>query len=177
MRIISGFLKGRVFEPPPKLGIRPTMDRAREALFNMLFSRIDIEDAEVLDVFAGSGAVGFEAISRGAAHVTAIEQQAPVVAYLKATAEKFDIADQYTAVQSDALRFLQTQAKPAFFIFLDPPYALAHKEMLVEVCFTRELLQTGGLIVLEHGTTETFEGHERLTESRSYGGSTFSFFR
>lgn len=176
MRIISGYLKGRRLDPPERLGIRPTMDRAREALFNLLFSRLDIEDAIVLDLFAGSGAVGFEALSRGAAQVTGVDKQAAVVEHLRATAERFDVSDSYRAVLAPVERYLSVEATPSNLIFLDPPYALPRKEDLIATVFQRNLILPGGLLVMEHASGERFEEHPHFSEARTYGNSTFSFF-
>src|SRR5258706_11365455 len=124
MRIIAGKFRGRKLKSPPSLQTRPTSDRLRETLFNILAPRI--AGARVLDLCAGTGAVGIEALSRGAAHVTFIDQSRKMCALIEENLNTFNIEEReiVTNEASDFLRKLVKKAKQPFdIIFFDPPYA------------------------------------------------------
>jgi 16S rRNA (guanine966-N2)-methyltransferase len=130
VRIIAGRHRGRKLGFTPVRGLRPTPDRVRETLFNWL--RDDVRGARCLDLFAGSGALGFEAISRGASALTAVEQNRSAVQRLRDNAQLLHEADKVSIVQADALRFLQTPPHQPFdIVFVDPPFA---DERLSSVC-------------------------------------------
>ena len=127
LRIIGGQLRGRRLPIPDQPGLRPTPDRVRETLFNWLAPVI--EGARCLDAFAGSGALGLEALSRGAAHVTLIEQAQPVVRQLQLNAERLGATDRVRVVQADALAWLAAShpdgaGGPFDLVFVDPPFDL-----------------------------------------------------
>jgi len=127
--VVAGALRGRRIESPPGDAARPTSDRVREATFNALESLGAIEGARVLDLFAGTGALGIEALSRGAAHVTFVEQDRRVLAVLRRNIDALDLADRADVVVGDAARFLPPSApdRTSGVVFdlalLDPPYA------------------------------------------------------
>ncbi len=126
MRVIAGTYGGRTLKAPPGAATRPTSDRVREALFSILADRIS--DARVLDLFAGSGALGLEALSRGAESVTFVDDAATAIRAVKANLAALDAAA--TVRQTDALRFLAAASgKGAQYdlVFLDPPYRLAER--------------------------------------------------
>ena len=149
MRIIAGTLKGRVLQVPSWEGLRPTSDRLRETLFNVLAPRV--EDARVLDVCAGTGAVGIEALSRGAAAVTFVESDRRAVALIEANLRKCGVTARYTIDRRDALlRATQPLGGPFDIVFLDPPYAQSSLESWVDVAAAN--LATGGVAVLEHAS-------------------------
>jgi len=148
MRIVAGSLGGRRFAAPPGSATRPTSDRVREALFSVLG---DLDGARVLDLFAGSGALGMEALSRGAAHATFVERAKPALTVLNANLAALDLGADVAAVAArDALAFLRSAsaAGDAYdLIFLDPPYREAAR-------LGRELdlvgvLASGGRVVAE----------------------------
>lgn len=123
VRIIAGTLRGSKLPVPDEVGLRPTTDRVRETLFNWLQNRI--AGARVLDLFAGSGALGFEAASRGAAQVLCIEQSALAAANLRQQQHRLQVAN-LQVVQGDALRWLAEADAVRFdLLFLDPPFASA----------------------------------------------------
>lgn len=175
MRIIGGTLKGRRFDPPPGLGIRPTTDRARESLFNILAHRFTIEDAAVLDAFAGSGAVTLEFLSRGAAHVTALEANRNTAAYFKQLLAEWGLAN-CRVMNTTAEKYLAETTDAYDYIFLDPPYALPQKFSLIDTILSRQLLRPDGQAVLEHPAHEQYDQHTGFTERRDYGLAAFSFF-
>lgn len=119
LRIIGGEWRGRKIDVPDREGLRPTPDRVRETLFNWL--REDIEGARCLDLFAGTGILGLEALSRGAAEVTWVERDARACVQLRETLARIGVNG--NVVQADALQFLSGASRPYDLVFLDPPYA------------------------------------------------------
>ncbi|MBP6717003.1 MAG: 16S rRNA (guanine(966)-N(2))-methyltransferase RsmD [Acidobacteria bacterium] len=149
MRIVAGTLKGRRLDGPTWDGLRPTSDSLRETLFNVLGPTLD--GARVLDVFAGTGAVGIEAISRGAAHVTFIEQDPRAIALLTRNVAHVGIDDTCIIVRDDFMKPRAKRTDPDArydLIFLDPPYEIP----LIEAALTAAAAKaaTGGRIVIEH---------------------------
>jgi 16S rRNA (guanine(966)-N(2))-methyltransferase RsmD len=141
MRIIAGAYKGRNLKSPPSMQVRPTSDRLRETLFNVITPRI--EDARFLDLCAGSGAVGIEALSRGAKHVTFVDRSRKSCQLIKANVELCRIPEeQYEIYQMPAEDFLRQSKNTWDIVYFDPPY----KEDYLR---TLELL-TGGLVIVEH---------------------------
>lgn len=175
MRIIAGKYRGRVVHPPKDLPVRPTTDMAREGLFNILSNQMDLEDLQVLDIFAGTGLVSLEFHSRGVAKVTSVDASPKCVAFMKKLKDTF-IPREWDIQKSDAIRYLQSTIGRYDLVFMDPPYAMPQKELLVQAILDRDLLHPSGLIVMEHATQESFEHLKAFENSRSYGGSTFSFF-
>jgi 16S rRNA (guanine966-N2)-methyltransferase len=148
MRIIAGSLKGRRLKTPDWDGLRPTSDKLRETLFNILAPRI--AGARVLDAFAGTGALGIEALSRGAAWVTFVEQDRRAQALIEANLSQCGIDTGYNLVRGAVDRAVAAQA-PAFepfdIVLLDPPYALPGHTALMKI---DALVAPGGVAVLEH---------------------------
>ena len=176
MRIISGKHKGRVFEPPAGLPIRPTTDRAREGLFNILAHRYDIEGADCLDLFAGAGGVSFELLSRGAASVISVDKNYGCIDFIAKTLRKLDEPER-NAIRDDVARFLKTTKNKFDLIFSDPPYALLGQVDMIRSVFEKQLLNEGGLLVWEHDAHTSFEHIPQHFETREYGKGAFSFFR
>ena len=123
-RVIAGEARGRRLQVPSGLATRPTSDRAREGLFSSLLSLLDLDDARVLDLYAGSGALGLEAISRGAASATLVEDDPEALAALRANVAHLDFRSAYVVPQP-VERFLAVDAEPRYDLaLLDPPYEL-----------------------------------------------------
>lgn len=179
MRVIAGALKGRRLKPPTWDGIRPTSDKLRETVFNVLAHRI--AGARVLDAYAGTGAVGIEAISRGARAVTFVEGDPRAQGLIAENLSRCGVEEGYAIIRATVARaFEALGANPAFvpfdIIFLDPPYDCAPSDALSGV---EALLAQGGVVVLEHARrTETPEragGLERTRELTS-GDSALAFY-
>ncbi len=174
MRIISGKYKGRRLTPPPGLPVRPTTDKARESLFNILMTW-DFTDMKALDLFAGTGSIGLEFISRGMSSVTAVEKDRRAVTYINKVADELGI-DNLQVVQANVFRFLERGHGPYDIIFADPPYDLSGIEEIPGIIFQNELLEKGGLLILEHDQKHNFSSDPNLTDHRKYGKVQFSIF-
>ena len=174
MRVIAGNFKGKKIGFNGNKGVRPTTGRAKEALFNILQNRIDLNEANCLDLFCGSGAIALELLSRGAAKITCVEKNKEV---FKGLSQAFININEINLVCADASVFLENDSEQYEFIFLDPPYFLPNKHKFIETIENRNLLITGGLLVLEHAKVEQYAQLNGFIEKRVYGNSAFSFFQ
>ena len=175
MRIVAGRYKGRVLKGPRWEGLRPTSDKLRETLFNILAARID--GARVVDAYAGTGAVGLEALSRGAASVLFIEQDRRAAALIAENLRLCGEKERYTIEGGDVARVLHRLAPDTTFdvIFLDPPYDHPSLRATLEAAGRR--LAPGGLLILERATRREPEvpaSLERVRDVKS-GDSTLTF--
>lgn len=175
MRIIGGALKGRRVAPVKGWTGRPTTDFGRESLFNLLRSRVDIDGADVLDLFAGSGMVSLEFASRGAASVTALERDPKAVRHISSAFDQFDL-DHCRALRGDVFQFVTRPITSFDIVFADPPYDLERLSELPALILGSGLLALDGLLILEHGERTHFEDEPGFIEHRHYGQVHFSFF-
>jgi 16S rRNA (guanine966-N2)-methyltransferase len=156
MRVIAGTYRGRILKSLRGLALRPTSDRLRETLFNVLGPAVS--GAHFLDIFAGTGAVGIEAISRGASEVVFIENHAPAAALIRKNLDSLGVRSGATVLGVDALRGLETLAagrkggiSPFDFVFLDPPYAAAEEyTRVLRFLGTAPFLAPGSIVIAEH---------------------------
>lgn len=146
VRIIGGLYRGKKLHFPDIEGLRPTPDRVRETLFNWLMH--DIREARCLDAFAGSGALGLEAFSRGAARVVFLEQSPKVCANLQKIIASFN-SPKLKLLQTDALQYLQSNQEEFDIIFLDPPFAQNYLPQCIAEIAQSPILKRGGLVYLE----------------------------
>lgn len=148
MRIVAGAWRGRLLDAPTGLETRPTADRVREAMFSMLLSRLGaFDELRVADLFAGSGALGFEALSRGAAHATFVDSGAAAVAAIRRNAERLGAADRAQVRQGSALSL--PPSEPFDMVFADPPYAPGAGSALVAAVLGAGWLAAGGWLSVE----------------------------
>jgi 16S rRNA (guanine(966)-N(2))-methyltransferase RsmD len=175
MRIIAGTYKGHFIHPPAWFKARPTTDRAKEALFNILTHTVGLEEIDVLDLFAGSGGMSFEFASRGAASLTCVDQHHKTAVYIKEQFLKLKYPN-YLVRDDDVLTYLRKETKAFDIIFADPPYAWPYYDILLKSVFDNHLLKEGGMLVLEH-ISGLHLPKERLLECRQYGQSAFSFYK
>lgn len=176
MRIISGKYKSRRISPPANITARPTTDFAKESLFNLLANRIDFEDIDMLDLFAGTGGIGLEFVSRGAREVIAVEKAHTQQNFIISTCKALGV-QQLSVIRGDVFRYLNNCRLQFDFIFADPPYALPELPTLPDIVFGKELLKEDGWFVLEHSGNNDFSGHPHFVEHRKYGNVNFSFFK
>lgn len=170
MRIISGLWRGRQLIVPDVGTTRPTMDRTREAVFGMLRAREAIVDARVLDVFAGSGAYGFEALSQGAAHVTFFEKNQTAVKAIHQNAEKLDCTSQVVCIGGDVARAPSAQ-QTATLAFFDPPYEANLLSPALAYLKTQGWITPDTLLVLEMKKDEEPPTDLNILDTRHYGTS------
>ena len=176
MRIISGSLRRRTLKAPKGHLTRPTTERTREAIFNLVSSRIDFHDIQVLDLFAGTGALGFESLSRGANLAIFVESDARVMRICKENATLLELDEASVFYQTKVASFVRTYKGPPFdIIFADPPYKLEKIPGLPDAVFP--LLKSDGLFVLEHDQVHSFEEDDRLIRTKSYGRTVISIFK
>ncbi|MDR2510942.1 MAG: 16S rRNA (guanine(966)-N(2))-methyltransferase RsmD [Bacteroidales bacterium] len=176
MRIVSGILKGRQFEAPKNLPVRPTTDMAKESLFNILNHRVDLEELVVLDLFAGIGSIALEFLSRNVKSVTAVDKEASCTKFIREIAEKFDVSERLILVKDDVFRFVEKTMQNFDLIFADPPYSMPNFATVVEGVFENNLLKTNGIFILEHSGEHNFSQNKYFVEERKYGKVHFSFF-
>lgn len=177
MRVITGKYKGRHFDIPRTFKARPTTDFAKENLFNVLNSYMDWEDGPVaLDLFAGTGSITLELLSRGCSRVISIEKDPLHFRFIKGIIDKLQDLSA-VPVKGDVFKYLSQCRETFDFIFADPPYVLAEIPDLPDMILERNLLRTDGLLVLEHGKSNDFSQHPRFVEHRQYGSVNFSFFQ
>lgn len=175
MRIISGSHKGRRISAPKNLPVRPTTDRAKEALFNILGHRIDLDESKALDLFAGIGSITLELISRGCSDVTAVDKHRDCVNFIDQTARELGM-EGLRAIRSDVFVFTQRTPEKYDLIFADPPYDLMRSDELVKNVIDRKLLNDGGLLIVEHSDQEDLSALPGFEEHRRYGHVNFSIF-
>ena len=175
MRIISGSLKGRRLNPPANLPVRPTTDMEREGLFNILNNYVDYEDCTVMDLFAGTGAMSVEFISRGAREVTSVDINNACAEYIKSEAQRLELRN-LRVVRADVFDLLKRANRKFDIVFADPPYAIEGLQTLPDLVFEHQLLNDDGIFILEHPREYTFEEHPHFWQHRNYGKVNFTFF-
>ncbi len=184
MRIIGGNLRGlsltAVGKGDEAAHLRPTSDRVRETIFNLLINGgygNPVENARVLDVFAGTGALGLEALSRGAAHVTFVENGAKAGAILRRNIEVTRSAEQTDILRRDATRMPDNPGAPFDLVFMDPPYSTGLGDLALASCRQGRWVAAGALVVWEDGTAPApQDGFERL-DMRRYGDTFVAVLR
>ena len=175
MRVIAGTFRGRRLKAPEWDGLRPTSDRLRETLFNILAPRI--VGARVLDGYAGTGAVGIEALSRGAAHVTFVEQDRRAAALIEANLRALGVTDRYAIIRAGFAGTAGRLSERFQVIFLDPPYGAAHLSEAVIAAVP--LVVAGTQLIVEHATRDAApETAATLVRTRELkqGDSSLAFY-
>ena len=175
MRIISGIYGRRRFDVPSTFSARPTTDFAKENIFNVISNHIDFE-VDALDLFAGTGSISFELLSRECRSVTAVEKNNAHASFIAKVAKELK-TDSLTLIRGDVFRYLHSASAQGFdFIFADPPYALKELPEVPELVFKRDLLRDGGIFVMEHPKTNDFSELPYFYQHRVYGSVNFSIF-
>ena len=175
MRIISGKYKGRHFDVPRNFKARPTTDFAKENLFNILTNIVDFENTSVLDFFAGTGSISLEFLSRGCKAVTSVEMDAQHAAHLKKTSVALG-DEAWSVVRDDVFRYIRRCPAAYDIVFADPPYALKELKSIPDLVLEGGLLNSGGMLVFEHGKDYDFSSHPCFFRHVAYGSVNFSFF-
>ncbi len=177
MRVISGIYKRRRFDVPHTFKARPTTDFAKENLFNVLMNYLDFEEGvTALDLFAGTGSISIELVSRGCDRVISVEKDPQHHAFISKVMKEVK-TDRCLPLRGDVFRYIEKCNEQFDFIFADPPYALKELSTIPQKIFEYKLLQPEGLFVLEHGKDLSFEQDPHFIEHRHYGSVNFSFFK
>jgi 16S rRNA (guanine966-N2)-methyltransferase len=174
MRVISGIHKGFRFPEKNMPHARPTTDRSKEALFNILDQSYYFEDLQVLDLYSGLGSISVEFCSRGTTQITAVESHRKSIDYIQSLISKLNLP--LILKQDKVLKYLAKDTQQYDIIFADPPYnENAEIHTLVDTIATGNFLKKGGIFILEHQAMVMLD-QTFITETREYGQSTFSFF-
>ncbi|HUN30306.1 MAG TPA: 16S rRNA (guanine(966)-N(2))-methyltransferase RsmD [Alphaproteobacteria bacterium] len=175
-KITGGELGSRKLKSPKGMSVRPTPGRVKESLFSILMGRI--EGATVLDLFAGTGAIGFEAASRGAARVVSVEAHRETAAAIEESARELEVDDRVSVVAAPAERALYRIEGPFDIVYLDPPYANELPQQIFRLLLERSLLAPDALVVYEHAAKRILPdipGY-RSTREEVYGDVALAFF-
>ena len=177
MRIISGIYGKRRFDIPKNFKARPTTDFAKENLFNVLNNLIDWSEGLVaLDLFSGTGSIGFEFLSRGCSKVVCVEKDPVHHAFIQKVAKELKTND-LIPVKGDVFTYLSGARRSFDIIFADPPYALSELSEIPDLIFSKKLLNENGLLILEHPGDCSFSEHPGFFRQRVYGSVNFSLFQ
>lgn len=175
MRIIRGKYGRRRFVVPTNISARPTTDFARENIFNVIENIIDIDGIEALDLFAGTGAITFELLSRGAKSVTSVEKAATQQRFIAKVASELG-ADNLRLVRGDVRRFIDGTHGSYDLVFADPPYDLPDFDEIAAKVLDSDLVRPGGWFILEHSGRHSYADHPWFADHRAYGSVNFSLF-
>ncbi len=162
MRIIAGRYRGRRLSTVKDLSVRPTTDRAKQSIFDILSNRLMFEGIQVLDLFAGSGSLGLEALSRGASSVIFVEKSPVVKSILEKNIQTLGCKNNVTVVQGDVFWYLQHTSGTFDLVFADPPYRLETIGSIPNAIFDAGVLKENAFVVMEHSK----ESHIELDESK-----------
>ena len=177
MRIISGEYKNRKIHFT-KLNIRPTTDFAKESLFNLLNNNYDLNSIYVLDLFAGSGNISYEFISRGAKQTTAIDNNIKCIKFIEKTKHNLEMKN-FNIIYSNTISYLKKDLKKYDVIFLDPPYTYTQTKynQIIELILDKNMLNNYGSIIIEHSKFINFEIHKNFFQMKKYGKVHFTFLK
>jgi len=176
MRIITGILKGRQINIPNTLNVRPTAARTKEGLFSILEARKYIRSTNILDLFAGSGNLGFEAISRGADKVLFVDSDRRNIDHIEEVGREFEVSDRIRTVVTPVEKFLEGMPLPYDIIFCDPPYDYPLMHKMIEMIVSDGWLAENGWLILEHDKRHDFTDHPHCAYYKEYGRTHVSIF-
>jgi 16S rRNA (guanine(966)-N(2))-methyltransferase RsmD len=177
MRITGGIGRGRKLKVPAGSKVRPTSDKVRQALFNILGERVP--GAVFLDLFAGAGGIGLEALSRGAGQVVFVDASRESLSVIKQNIEALDLADSSRVIEAKAEGFLKGPSGPYDIIFLDPPYTMELAPLLGHIAMAG-ILKPGGVVVAEHFKKQPSPeraGELELFREAVYGDTVLAFYK
>jgi len=175
MRIISGIYKRRRFDVPKNFKARPTTDFAKENIFNIISNLIDLGDCDALDLFAGTGSISFELISRGCKQVVCVEKDFFHYSFIKKVQTELK-TEALIPLKGDVFRFLEDCRQQFDLIFADPPFALKELEKIPALIIEKGLLKENGVFIMEHPKEYDFSNLPYFNQRRIYGAVNFSIF-
>lgn len=178
MRVIAGKYKGRQLRTVTDLSVRPATSRVKGSIFNILQNRVDWPGLKVLDLFAGSGSLGIEALSRGAQHVVFVENSRRAATHLEQNVSLVDAAEQCEIVVSDVFDYIARSRTVFDIVFADPPYKFEILNRLPSLVFQSGVVSPDGYLIIEHPPGLEFERGELWHEAvvRKYGRTIVTFF-
>lgn len=176
MRIIGGTHKGIILHVVKGLPVRPTTDRAKESLFNIIENNFEIENLTILDLFSGTGNISYEFCSRNAESVDAVDINERCILFINETKQKFQFNNLYP-VKKDVFKFLKSCDKKYDIIFADAPYAEKQTKEIPTLVTEKKLLNKNGWLIIEHESNLDLSAESGYFDVRKYGQSAFSFFK
>jgi 16S rRNA (guanine966-N2)-methyltransferase len=178
MRITGGEFRGRIVRTVDDLSVRPATDRVRQTLFNMLVNRLDFDGLRVLDLYAGSGSLGIEALSRGAAHAVFVEGNHHAMELLEHNLAQLGCTERTEVFSMDAVRYLKQAGSKFGLVFADPPYAYPETASLPVLAFSHGIVEPEGYLLIEHSTDLTFEDSPlyNIGPVKKFGRTVVTFF-
>lgn len=177
MRIIRGKYKTRRFSVPKGFPSRPTTDFAKEGLFNILENQRDLHDLAILDLCCGTGSISIEFLSREAGNVTSVDSNFNCIRHLKKLSVELGCQSELTVIKADIIKFLSKTDQQFDIIFADPPFVKTFHREIIDLVFSRELLNENGILIVEHGKETSLEDITHFQFLRKYGNVVFSFFQ
>lgn len=179
MRVISGIYKGRILKTVNNFTVRPATDRVKQTLFDMLTNRIEMDGITALDLFAGSGGLGIEALSRGAARATFVEGNTDAANFIETNVQMLGCEADTEIIETDALSYINRCKSSFDLIFADPPYKFPETPELPERIFKANLLNDNGYLLIEHTTDLKFESTDlyRAGPEKRFGRTVVTFFQ
>lgn len=177
MQILAGTYKGRKIKSSSSHAIRPCSSRVKKSIFDTLAARLDFEGIAVLDLFAGFGSLGFEALSRGAGSVCFVDQHVDALRAMKATALQFGVQESVNIVNADISAFLGRATGQYDLLFCDPPYSWPDYDALLEKIFGGTLLVQEGWLLVEHSSHLDFRPSQNYSFHKDYGMTRVTFFQ
>jgi 16S rRNA (guanine966-N2)-methyltransferase len=179
MRIITGLYKGRQLKPARHLDIRPAADRVKVTIFNVLQARMDLEGITALDLFAGTGSLGIETVSRGAKKAIFVDDSEESVELIGTNIEDLKCQDFCEVIETDALRYIDTTKQQFDLIFADPPYAYPETSLIPQKIFSAKILNDSGFLIIEHQKKLAFEPSPDFAIAivKEFGNTTVTFFK
>ena len=177
MRIISGNKKSIVINAPKNLPVRPTTDKVKESLFNIIQNKFDLNACSVLDVFSGTGNISYEFASRGCNDILSVDNNFNCIRFINKTAKELEIKIRTKKI--DYLSFLKNNNEKFNIIFADPPYRFLLKDYLemIDIVRKNEILKESGELIIEHRSNISFIDNVKEVDERNYGSSSLSFFK
>ncbi len=179
MRVIAGKYKGRKLNDASKYDIRPATDRVKETIFNVLQHKLNIENVKVLDLFAGTGSLGIEALSRGAQKGTFVDLSKESISLIKANLENLNCLEVCELIKADGVKFIERCNEKFDLIFADPPYAYEMTDIIPELIFSNKILNDNGFLIIEHQRNLSFKFTDDFvkTITKEFGNTTVTFFK
>ena len=174
MRIIAGTHKGRRLRIPKNLPVRPTTDRSKEGLFNILQNSIDFKSIKVIDLFSGTGSISYEFASRGTKNISAVDFNKKCVKFIQKTSDALNM--EIIVRQEDCFLFLEKNSMSYDLIFADPPYKFEVEDYKKFILLSKKRLTKKGFLVIEHFKKSNLSEIEGFSYERVYGNNAFSFF-